>query len=166
MLNVIVFILAFTVVTLYGVYYYRVKQRQKVSQTIIKTRLLRVERIKNGFKADLERLTEIGVLSEQAQNTIYRLVCYYFVFQPATAESTEQCELVLKCLLMAIHDKLKDTENNNPVFIRLHLDHFARALPRKVAGYTALFYHKDLPLLIQQLVEAKGVIDQESDALI
>lgn len=159
MLKVIVLVFAFVVITIYGVYYYQVKQRKKTTQAIAKKRLVQVERVVHGFKADLERLTEMGVLSEQAQEAIYRLARCYFVSQPATAESVEQCETVLKNLLLAIRDKLQNSKNNNPVYIRLHLDHFARSLPRTVEGYNAKFYQKKLPKLIEEMADAEGVID-------
>lgn len=165
MLNVIVFILAFLIIAVFGVFYHRENKRKRASDAILKKRLASVEGIKSGFKNDLERLTELGVLSEPAQNAIFRLASHYFIFQPANPESLKQCESDLKSLLMAIREKMQDTGKNNLVAIRLLLDDFANALPRKVDGYNALFYSNKLPLLIQKLVDADTTIDQESGSI-
>ncbi|WP_375749539.1 hypothetical protein [Vibrio sp. HN007] len=165
MLNVIVILLALVIAAIYGAYYYRVNKRKKASQAILNKRLASVDRIKSGFKSDLQRLTDLGVMSERAHNLIYSLALYYFVFQPATDESIEQCENTLKSFLMVIRDKMQDTEHNNPVFIRLHLDEFADGLPRKVDGYNKRFYNKKLPILIKHLEEAQGIVRQENDII-
>lgn len=161
MFNAIVFILVLVIAVVFSVYYFREKKRERASQAIMKQRLASVERIKSGFKGDLQRLTELGVLSEPAQEAIYRLASYYFVFQPASAENLARCEMTLKELLMAIRNKMKDSDNNNnPVFIRLQLDDFAKSLPRQTAGYNVGFYHRELPLLIQEFVQAQGIEEQ------
>ncbi|WED22602.1 hypothetical protein L3Q72_04180 [Vibrio sp. JC009] len=165
MLKVSVLILAIVIAAIFGIYYYRANQQKKASRARMKKRLAHVERIKSGFLADLQRLSELGVLSEQGQEAIYRLASYFFVLQPASPENVEQCEAIMKGLLMAIRDKMQDAENNNPVFLRIQLDDFAKSLPRKATGYNAGFYRNELPLLIQKFVDAQGVTVKEINTL-
>ncbi|MDG3086404.1 hypothetical protein P7F88_09895 [Vibrio hannami] len=165
MINVIVFILVLVVLAVFGIFYRRENKRRKRSEAIFNKRLANIDRIKSGFKGDLQRLGELGVLSEQGEEAMFRLASHYFLFQPATAKSVEEFEEVLKSLLMVVREKFQQPENNSAVFIRLHMDQFVSALPRRAADYTPEFYSNELPVLVEQLAQAQGLLEQENDTL-
>ncbi len=161
MLYVTISVLILALAALFAYYNFREAQQKKIAQALREKLITRIERIKTNFKASLQQLVTLRVLPYQGLEVAYRIVNYYFVFQPITVENVEQCERLLKSLLKAIDDKMIAT-SNSPTFVQEQLNHFLRALPKQATGYNASFYRNDLPVLIQNLVDAQDNSHQES----
>ena len=149
--------LILALVALFTYYFYQEAKRKSASQAARKTLTARIERLKRSFKAKIQDLVSLGVLSKQGQDTIYRLPNYYFVFQPITLENVEHCEHLLGSLLNVINDKLlSESETSDvPNSVQVHLNHFVCSLPSMAKDYHASFYRNDLPVLIKKLMDAQ-----------
>lgn len=161
MLYVTVSVLILVLLALFAYYNFLVAKREKFVQVEKKYLLTRIDKMKAHFKSDIQQLEKLGVLSHKGQEVAYRLINYYFVFQPITLENVEQCERSLKSLLNTINNKLI-TDASSPTFVQEQLNHFLRALPTQAAGYNISFYRNDLPMLIQNLGNAQDNSDKKS----
>jgi hypothetical protein len=152
MLTIITLLLIAALLTALLAYYYQKAAFEKKSQQQAKQALLkRSNQIKDSFKNSLERIASTGVLNSKSESAIYRLANYYFVFQTVNSQTVEQFSLLTKDLITTIDDKIMVCTEEEMQALQQQLERFAAALPKAAGGYTANFYHSDLPLLVFHL---------------
>lgn len=153
MLEVITYGLPLILISLIGAYLYVEAQRKKVIEEQKNATIIGVASVKDKFRAELKRFVEQEILTIKEHEALYRIANNFFIFQPISDKSIEFCEYSLNNVISAI-------TNNGPE--SLHFDRiqeqislFIRALPIQPNNYNSNFYRKELPNLIQQLVDAK-----------
>lgn len=164
MLTIITYFFVPALTILIGFYLYVEAQRKKLIKANKRATLLRINKIKDTFKADLRQLVEQQKLTISGYESAYRIANNFFVFQPVTPNSIRYCDELLKNVISALTTGGPDSLNFDLVQEQINL--FLRALPKAASGYNSDFYRNKLPNLINKLHDAQENIFQIDDEII
>lgn len=133
-------------------------QRKKVREQKKKEIIRRVSTIKNSFRSKMKPLVADKVLSPTGQEAVYRIANNFFVFQPVTIENISYCEQLLDRIVDSM--PILNSTGSNLEWAQQRVSLFVRSLPKAASGYSTIFYQRQLPQLIDQLI---AVADDTSE---
>lgn len=156
MLHFITYFFLVTLVVLFATYLYIEAQRKKIKEENKKAIALRVNKMKNGFKVELQQLVEQQILTVNQQSSAYCIANNFFVFQPINPNSIDYCQQLLNSVISAM--AFSESDRINFDYVKEQVSLFISLLPNDVGGYKVAFYRNELPKLLKQLVNAKEAI--------
>lgn len=153
MLAVLGYLIVVVLVGLIAFFFYVESKRKREIEENKKAISRRVSSIKDKFKAELNGLVEVDIITVEQHNSFYQLANNFFIFQTIKKSTIEYSEFTFNNLIGALQhseaDKLHIEAVNEQVSI------FTRLLPKQNSEHNAKFYRNKLPQLIEQFITAK-----------
>ncbi len=143
-------VLILTLIASFVCLYLLEAQLKNAVQVKKKHLLTSIDDMKASFKTDMQQLVIAGILSTQGLEVAYRIINYYFVFQPVTNDNVQRYEYLLNALLHIINE-IQVCYVDAPDSVQESLNQFLQSLPSQSTGYNAGFYTDALPALISSL---------------